>query len=840
MVARFPRGLELTPRPADCSFMGHRRIVSVAAAGLFAVVVFLGANSLSWIGSVFPGFLVLENKVVASAGLSSWGAPETGSLAYHEILEVDGIPLREPGDVLERAQATSPATPIVYLTRKGSETLEVSFESQQFSLSDYIWFFGFYLLVGVAFAGVALSLLFLAPDEPPARGSAAFLGFIGLWALTSIDLYGPYHFFRVHALCETLVVAGTLHMALVFPNETGLVRRAPWLLKGIYGSVFALAAAVQITLFHPTLYVLFHQIVIATMGFSWLALVAAMLHAYRYPLDLGSQQRVKVVAIAFAASIGSSLFFLSTQIGGGSGTEKLLAAAIFMPISVGYAVLKDDLLEVDEFLRTSLVYALLTALIATIYAGGVAAIEGASRKAGFSSGWLSALVFAGFSVLVMLPIRDQIQSVVDRLFYRSAYDFRMVMEKVSTRLSRVSDLGSITHDIESAVRESLKPSFVELSVFSETANRDLRALAVDSMQDEDDGSLSIPFRIAGKNVALMRIGPKRSGSFYSGADRALLQTLANQAALAIDNALAIETVQELNRTLEKRVEERTSELERVVERLKDAQVHLVQSERMAAIGELSAGVAHEVNNPLNFARNSLATLKTYAADVAGIAGALSSFEASSGKDLDERLRIVQAELAEVEIGRVGEDMSELVGILTDALDRTARLVADLRDFAAPTRGEVVPVDVASSIDSTLQLMGHEIRSANAEVRQNIEAPLPRVGGDPAALNQVFLNLVKNALESLRSEDRIIWIDAKPSESGVVVTVADSGVGLEGEDPDRLFEPFYTTKDAGSGTGLGLAMCKRIVEDHQGSITISPRPAGGAQVRLELPGIAHDS
>lgn len=820
--------------------MRHQRILGVAAAGLFAAVIFLGANSLSWIGSVFPGFLVLENRVVASAGLSSWGVPETGSLAYHEILEVDGHSLDAPGGVLRRAQETTPGTIVVYRTRKGGEVKEVSFATQRFTLSDWVWFFGFYFVVGLAFAGVSLSLLFLAPEDSAARGSAAFLGFIGLWALTSVDLYGPYHFFRVHALCETLVVAGTLHMALVFPAESGLAKRAPWILKAIYGLVLVLALGVQLTLFHPDLYVLLHQAVISTMGFSWLALIGAMLHAYRYPVDLESQQRVKVVAIAFAASVGSSLFFLSTQIGGGSGTEKLLAAAIFMPISVGYAVLKDDLLEVDEFLRTSLVYALLTALIATIYAGGVAAIEGASRRAGFSSGWLSAFVFAGFSVLVMLPVRDRIQSVVDRLFYRSAYDFRMVMEKVSTRLSRVSDLDSITSDVESAVTESLEPSFVELSVFSQTASKDLRVLAIERMTDEDDGSLSIPFRIAGKNVALMRIGPKRSGGFYSGADRALLQTLANQAALAIDNALAIETVQELNRTLEKRVEERTTELEQAVERLKDAQVHLVQSERMAAIGELSAGVAHEVNNPLNFARNSLATLKTYASDVAGIAGSLSSLQGVDGQELVRRLGVVQAEISEVEIDRVGEDMGELVGILTDALDRTAKLVADLRDFAAPTRGEIVPVDVDASLDSTLQLMRHEIRNANAEIRKSVEANLSRVAGNTAALNQVFLNLVKNALESLRSEERVIWIEVSRTDAGVAVVVSDSGVGLEDEEPDRLFEPFYTTKDAGSGTGLGLAMCRRIVEDHRGSISIAERPGGGAQVRVELPGIEYDS
>jgi len=285
-----------------------------------------------------------------------------------------------------------------------------------------------------------------------------------------------------------------------------------------------------------------------------------------------------------------------------------------------------------------------------------------------------------------------------------------------------------------------------------------------------------------------------------------------------------------------RLEETNAELATTLSELKEAEVHLVQAERLAAVGELSAGVAHEVNNPLNFARNSLVTLRTYVEDVREVASLMAGLDGTlSAEEVARQLAVLEKKKAELHFDGMADDLGELVEIVTEGLDRTAKLVTDLRDFAAPGNAGRMAFDVAEGVRSTLQLVGHQLRDSGCQVEADLTPGLAKVEGDPGALNQVFLNVLKNAADAIEGTGSgTIAVAVFEEGSEVVVRVRDDGAGMDSETKSRLFEPFFTTKEAGAGTGLGLSMCRRIVDEHGGRIDVESEPGAGTTITVCLP------
>ncbi len=281
------------------------------------------------------------------------------------------------------------------------------------------------------------------------------------------------------------------------------------------------------------------------------------------------------------------------------------------------------------------------------------------------------------------------------------------------------------------------------------------------------------------------------------------------------------------------LESTNAELILAMAELKQAGAQLVHAERLAAVGELAAGVAHEINNPVNFAMNAARTLRCVVDDVREVAKHVAAID---GENADELKRQIQA-LGDLR-DRLGFDESaatleELSGIVTEGLERTAELVGDLRDFAAPGGHERGEMDLARGLRTTLRLVGHTLVSRSIEVHTDLPEGLPRTIGDARALNQVFLNLLKNAAESFEGRGGSIWVAARAEGNGVAVSIRDDGPGMSPEVRQRLFEPFFTTK-GDTGTGLGLSICKRIVEEHGGRLEIESASGEGTTASLHLP------
>jgi signal transduction histidine kinase len=191
--------------------------------------------------------------------------------------------------------------------------------------------------------------------------------------------------------------------------------------------------------------------------------------------------------------------------------------------------------------------------------------------------------------------------------------------------------------------------------------------------------------------------------------------------------------------------------------------------------------------------------------------------------------------SEVGLGEVGATLDELVGIVIEGLDRTSRLVRDLRDFGAGER-EPEAIDVRSAIDSTLQLLRPHFADRRVKVECNYAAELPLITVDPSGIKQVLLNLLKNAADALDETGGTVRIGVATCNEGrsIEVRVADNGPGIEAELRSRIFDPFFTTKSAGKGTGLGLAISRRIAETHRGTLEVESTPGEGTAFTLRLP------
>ena len=289
-----------------------------------------------------------------------------------------------------------------------------------------------------------------------------------------------------------------------------------------------------------------------------------------------------------------------------------------------------------------------------------------------------------------------------------------------------------------------------------------------------------------------------------------------------------------------RAGERIIELEQTLaaqnRALREAQAALVQTEKLASLGQLAAGIAHEINNPIAYVANNLAVLRR---DVPAALELLDKYRAA-----DERLRGVVPELvAEVEqmgeaidLPYIRESLPRLFERSLDGLKRVRDIVRNLRDFARLGEADFKEADLNADLLATLEILGHEIKAKSLQAHTNF-AELPPVLCHPGKVNQVFLNVLMNAIQASASEGVIevrTRVDETATAGGVVIEIEDNGCGIKPEHRPHIFDPFFTTKPVGQGTGLGLSVAYGIIRDHGGSIEVESEVGRGTLFRIRLP------
>jgi two-component system NtrC family sensor kinase len=273
------------------------------------------------------------------------------------------------------------------------------------------------------------------------------------------------------------------------------------------------------------------------------------------------------------------------------------------------------------------------------------------------------------------------------------------------------------------------------------------------------------------------------------------------------------------------------ELTELNRRLSAAQDQLMQSEKLASIGQLAAGVAHEINNPIGYVFSNFGTLEKYMVDLFRMLQAYQDAEAGLG-DAPARARLA-ALREEIELDYLKEDIPTLMSESREGIKRVRKIVQDLKDFSrVDARQEWEWSNLHNGIDSTLNIVNNEIKYKCEVVKQY--GDLPEVECLPSELNQVFMNLLVNAAHAITAERGSITIRTGTEGENAWVEIQDSGCGIPKENLKRIFDPFFTTKPVGKGTGLGLSLSYGILQKHGGRIEVDSEIGRGTCFRLTIP------
>ena len=281
---------------------------------------------------------------------------------------------------------------------------------------------------------------------------------------------------------------------------------------------------------------------------------------------------------------------------------------------------------------------------------------------------------------------------------------------------------------------------------------------------------------------------------------------------------------------EQELQQALAEAKALNQRLAEAQSQLLQSEKMASIGQLAAGVAHEMNNPIGFVYSNLGTLDHYLREIFAIIAAYEAADSGPCRDC-RQLESARQLKQEKDFDFLRSDIVQLLAESRDGLERVAKIARDLKDFSRAGEAESQWADLHQGLDSTLNIVWNELKYKCTVHKEYGELPL--VWCEPSQINQVFMNLLVNAAQAIPKKGDI-WLRTGRRGDEVFVAVSDSGCGIAPEYLHRLFEPFFTTKPVGKGTGLGLSLAYSIVQKHQGRLEVESEPGRGSTFTVWLP------
>jgi signal transduction histidine kinase len=644
-----------------------------------------------------------------------------------------------------------------------------------------------------------------------------------------------------------LIGATTFHLLTTYPIEPGWVVRHRRVQLLPYGAALALAF---VALFERSLGLPVGLGLELCFGYTQVLLVVSLgivaIERHRHgdgPLRNQADLMFWAAMISFAPVL---MIFVAEWVMRSPAPYDLAMLWTFLfPVAVGYGIVRRQLFEMRNVARSSAAYGAATLAITGVFAFLITFADAAVSRLNISFRWFQ-VTFLFFAILAFNPLRNRLQNLVDRFFDRDRETYRVAVREISEAMVSMVSLPEIADRIVLSLTDTMGVERAMVMMVDD-AGRVLRPAARRGEWDEDalateiraehpiwkhlwmrredlsradfDDEPDVEYREACRDVfdtlevellvpilygvdllGVIAVARKISGDRLVGDDRTLLRTIANQSSIAIENAKAFDEIAKLNETLEARVEERTAEL-------RDTQHQLVQAEKMKSLGQLVAGVAHELNNPIGFVHANLQLLEDYIR------------------------KLVDAQAQGGDTGKPREAISKLLGRSREGTERVKKIVADLRTFSRMDHAEIQDANLHEEIDRTLALMEPRFKSGIEVVREY--GDIPRVRCYAGQLNQVFLNLLMNACDAMEDEGRIT-IRTQPGALGVRLEFSDDGPGIPEDVKSRIFDPFFTTKPVGEGTGLGLSLSHGIIERHGGAIAVESSVGGGTTFLIDLP------
>ncbi len=300
----------------------------------------------------------------------------------------------------------------------------------------------------------------------------------------------------------------------------------------------------------------------------------------------------------------------------------------------------------------------------------------------------------------------------------------------------------------------------------------------------------------------------------------------------------VDTLQRLYSSLEAKVQERTRQLEDAYEELQSTQAMMVHSEKMKSLGELVAGIMHEINNPINFIYGNLSHLSNYSNDLVRIIDEFSKYENELS---EEHLKEIKGLKSELDYAFIKSDLPDLIRSCKEGTERTKNIILDLKNFSRMEEIALSNVDLPKEIDTTLNILHNKLKY-NINVHKEYQDNLPRIEAYGGQLNQVFMNILDNAAYaisgSVDEDDKDhkgdIWIRIKTVDNNVEIEFEDNGKGMPEDVIAKIFNPFFTTKPVGQGTGLGMSISYKVIKNHNGEIKVESEVGKGTKFSIKLP------
>ncbi len=673
----------------------------------------------------------------------------------------------------------------------------------------------------------------------------------GVALVTRIDVAAPGWLLSAGDFATAMLPAGLFHLALTFPADRLRGRRAAVLLL-LYLPCLALALMSQLAAADPATHGAVRTITTLTAAAAGAVLVAILaLDAARAPTLLLRRRGM----LALLGALGAALPALVQLVRGGpaAGWMVLDAAAptaFLFPLAVGAAIAAPGLIGIDDVLRRVVSGALLTATVAATYLATWLAVGALTPDSTSLAASPTAAALLNLAIIFLVaPIRDGARALSDRLLAPAAFDTEVHLAALSRGLASARTVETVVGHARDVFARAMRPRWVMIYVpdgaqrFRPVGGPSRRTVTVppallaaiaqgepvlldDAEELRDalpppwdalDTSLLMPLRANRDVVGLMALGRRASRRPYTPHDLAFLRTAAYQIALALLGSTAFDQLDglnqrlaQLNARLEDQVAERTAalehknaelngslaELQRAYRQLEHHHAGLVRAERLATLGRLTAGLAHEINTPLSAVMNALKVI-----------GDLGREYAAAIDDPD----VLPDDHREI--------ARELLAAAQSAGEWTSKAAAYLRGVQSHGRdargGTPQPFAVRDVADDARGLVAHRLRTAGCQIEFAEEPPGLTLVGDRGQLGQVLVNLITNALDAYEergiANGRIAVHAARSTPGGVRLRVADWAGGIPPAILPHIFEELYTTKSAGRGTGLGLWIARALVE-----------------------------
>ena len=426
-------------------------------------------------------------------------------------------------------------------------------------------------------------------------------------------------------------------------------------------------------------------------------------------------------------------------------------------------------------------------------------------------------------------LRDQSSGVLTELLKYNLTPDETLKSRVETLLTDLANTsGNYEENISSQIsvllvhsRTVLKQRDIESEILS-----GLDAIPTATLNDELNQLLSENFE--------QKLEEQNKYRRYLIAYAGLLLLLLSYAAYRL--LRAFRDLKSANENLEQNVVERTSDLNQALVNLQESQAQLVQSEKMASLGQMVAGITHEINTPLAYVKSGLEITQMRLGEVNDLVNACGTLnqilanEESSNEDISLQLQQVgelSTSLQET------ETMSETEGLLNDGIhgiDEISEIIASLKNFSRMDRAKVAAFNVNEGLESTLKIAHNIVKYKSVQKQYDEVLPITCA---PSSINQIFLNLITNAAQATDDNGEIL-LTTTQREDSVKIEVRDNGKGISAENAAKIFDPFFTTKEIGQGTGLGLSIVQRIVSEHGGTISVDSKEGEGTCFTVILP------